>query len=171
MSAMMARPLFAFTKSPKLSSVPAGMAAGLICTTGPLSGWAAGTVMTCAMPAGIGAVEQKLPDVTLAGMPSWARSRCRVAGSNSASLLRVSVAVPLACLTRVNAAVWIVPGPGPGPAERDAGPGDARGRQGAEGLMGEGATPTTVALADDVGRGGRPGLAGGGVGHLPEFAG
>src|SRR5215467_15311008 len=63
----------------------------------------------CEKPAGVGSEEQKLPTVTLAGMPSLSRALCRVPGSNSSPGLSVSVAVPLALLTSVNAAVWIVP--------------------------------------------------------------
>src|SRR5580692_9561725 len=67
--------------------------------------------MTCETLAGAGSEEQKLPTVTLAGMPSWARSLCRVLGSNSTFELMDSVAVPLAFMTSVNAAVWILAGP------------------------------------------------------------
>src|SRR6266702_5685106 len=62
------------------------------------------------MPAGGGAEEQKLPEVTFAGMPYCARLPCRAAGWSSSFGLMVSVAVPLELLTRVNDAVRIVPG-------------------------------------------------------------
>jgi hypothetical protein len=102
---------FASWKLPKLSSVPAGMAAGLIRTarTGPGSPGLPGNDMTCPNPAGAGSVAQKLPVVTMAGMPSCARSFCRVPGSSSTFGLMVRVAVPSALLTSVNAAVRIVP--------------------------------------------------------------
>ena len=77
-------------KSPTLSSVPAGMAAGSIVMVGcaPFCGVAvygpAGEKdTTCEKPAGAGSEEQKLPEVTFAGMPYCARSLCRAAGSRS----------------------------------------------------------------------------------------
>jgi hypothetical protein len=104
---------FARWKLPKLSSVPAGIAAGLITTarTGPGSAGLPGNDMTFVQPAGAGSEEQNLPTVTMARMPSRARSLCRVPGSSSTFRLMVSVAVPLALLTSVNAAVRIVPVP------------------------------------------------------------
>ena len=71
---------------------------------------------TCEKPAGWGSEEQKLPEVTLAGMPYCARSLCRAAGSSSSFGLMVSVAVPLALLTSVNDAVRIVPGAAAAPS-------------------------------------------------------
>src|SRR5580658_5241883 len=68
-------------------------------------------VTTCGKPSGVGSVEQKLPVVTFAGMPYWARSFCSVMGSNSTCGLMVSVSVPLALRARVKAAVRIVPVP------------------------------------------------------------
>ena len=50
---------------------------------------------TCEKPAGAGSEEQKLPEVTFAGMPYLARSLCRVAGSRNSFGLMVSVALPL----------------------------------------------------------------------------
>ena len=88
----------------------------------------------------------------------------------------VSVAVPLALLTSVNAAVRIVPvacaaGAGQAEAQRDARPDDTHRRQAAERLTREGTPAAAVALPDDFGRGGRPGLAGGAIGHPLKFAG
>jgi hypothetical protein len=68
-------------------------------------------VTTWSKPAGAGSEEQKLPVVTTAGIPSACRSLCRTLGSKSTFWLMVSVAVPLACSTRVKAVVWIVPVP------------------------------------------------------------
>ena len=56
--------------------------------------------------------------MTIAGMPSCARSPCRVAGSRSSPGLMVSVVVPLGLLTIVNAAVRIVPVPWAGAEPR-----------------------------------------------------
>jgi hypothetical protein len=67
-------------------------------------------------PAGWGSEEQKLPEVTFAGMPYCARSLCRAAGPSSSFGLMASVAVPLALLTSVNDAVLIVPGVRAGPS-------------------------------------------------------
>src|ERR1700735_3657375 len=92
------------------------MAAGLIVTVGlrtccwPPSPWNAGeNVTTCEKPLGAGSLEQKLPVVTLAGMPEWARAPCSVLGVNSTCGLMVRVAVPLALRVMVKAAVRIVP--------------------------------------------------------------
>src|SRR5215469_4399757 len=71
---------------------------------------------TCEKPAGAGSEEQRLPEVTFAGMPYRARSFCRAAGSSSSFGLMVSVAVPLALLASVNDAVRIVPGGRAGPS-------------------------------------------------------
>src|SRR5215471_4258718 len=71
---------------------------------------------TCEKPAGAGSEEQKLPEVTVAGMPYCARSLCRAAGSSSSFGLMVSVAVPSELLTSVNDAVRIVPGVLAGPS-------------------------------------------------------
>src|ERR1700735_4199417 len=92
------------------------MAAGLKVTVGctPDCGATAaargGKETTCAKPAGAGSEEQKLPEVTFAGMPYLARSLCRVAGSRSSFGLRISVALPAEFLTILNEAVRIVPG-------------------------------------------------------------
>jgi hypothetical protein len=94
-------------KLPKLSSVPTGMAAGLIVM---VRGCFC-LVTTCEKPGGVGCEEQKRPVVTIAGMPYCRRSFCRVSGSRIDPGLMVSVAVPLACSTRVKAAVRIVPVP------------------------------------------------------------
>lgn len=71
--------LFPSWKVPKLSSAPAGIAAGMIvtvvCGPGCCWGWI-GMDTACEKPAGVGSEEQKLPTVTLAGMPSFARSSC-----------------------------------------------------------------------------------------------
>jgi len=97
-------------KLPKLSSVPAGMAAGLIVMVrGCLC-----PVTTCEKPGGVESEEQKLPVVTIAGMPYCRRSFCRVSGSRIDPGLMVSVAVPLACSTRVKDR----PGSGPRVAGR-----------------------------------------------------
>src|SRR6266567_2599043 len=103
-------------KSPTLSSVPAGMAAGSIVMVGctpdcgvKVHGPGGYSDTTCEKPAGAGSEVQKLPVVTSAGMPYCARSLCRAAGSRSSPGLRVSVAVPLELLTSVNAAIRIVP--------------------------------------------------------------
>jgi hypothetical protein len=53
-------------KTPKLSSVPAGMAAGLIVM---VKGSARVPDTTCEKAASAGCEEQKLPEVTSAGMP------------------------------------------------------------------------------------------------------
>jgi len=96
-------------KAPTLSSVPAGMVAGLIVTVGfrtcwPLSPWNTGeNVTACEKPPGAGSLEQKLPVVTLAGMPYWARSLCSVLGSNSTFGSMVRVAVPFALRVVVKA--------------------------------------------------------------------
>src|ERR1700722_5727506 len=99
-----------------LISVPAGTAAAskviVGCTpecgaTGAARG---GKDTTCEKPAGAGSEEQKLPEVTFAGMPYSARSLCRVAGSRNSCGLMVSVALSLAFLTILNAAFRIVPG-------------------------------------------------------------
>jgi hypothetical protein len=55
-------------------------------------------VTTCEKPGGVGSEEQKLPAVTIAGMPYCRRSFCRVSGSRIDPGLMVSVAVPLALL-------------------------------------------------------------------------
>jgi hypothetical protein len=80
-----------YRKLPKLSSVPAGMAAWLIVTAGPCG------VTTWWKPAGTGSEKQTLPVVTIAGIPSCCRSFCRVLGCRSTCELIVRVAVPLAC--------------------------------------------------------------------------
>jgi hypothetical protein len=101
-------------KTPTLSSVPAGKVAGLIVTAGfcacwPLFPWNAGENDTaCEKPLGAASLEQKLPVVTLAGMPYWARSLCSALGSNSTFGLMVGVAVPLVLRVIVKAAVRIV---------------------------------------------------------------
>ena len=60
--------LLASWKWPKLSLVPAGIAAGLIVTlTRCCLGWT-GMDATCEKPDGAGLEEQKLPAVTMAGM-------------------------------------------------------------------------------------------------------
>jgi hypothetical protein len=64
-------------KLPKLSSVPAGMAAGLIVM---VRGCFC-PVTTCEKPGGVGSEEQKLPVVTMAAMPYCRRSFCRVSES------------------------------------------------------------------------------------------
>jgi hypothetical protein len=81
-------------KLPKLSSVPTGMAAGLIVM---VRGCFC-LVTTCEKPGGVGCEEQKRPVVTIAGMPYCRRSFCRVSGSRIDPGLMVSVAVPLALL-------------------------------------------------------------------------
>ena len=99
-------------KSPKLSSAPAGMAAGLNVTAGRVP--CAENDTTCKKPCGEGSEEQKLPEVTIAGMPYSRRSFCRTAVSSNFVGLMVSVAGPLSSLTSVNDAVLIVPGAGAG---------------------------------------------------------
>jgi hypothetical protein len=92
-------------KLPKLSSAPAGIAAGLNVTVGSATGWRppprglGWKDTTRKKPAGGGLDEQKRPTVTMAGMPSCLRSFWRVLGSSSTRGLMVSVAVPLALLT------------------------------------------------------------------------
>src|SRR5580704_17975047 len=71
---------------------------------------------TCEKPAGWGSEEQKLPEVTFAGMSYCARSLCRAVGSSSSFGLMVSVAVPLGLLASVTDAVRIVPGVRAGPS-------------------------------------------------------
>src|SRR5215472_16029593 len=106
-----------------LSSAPAGMADGSIVMVGrtpdcgvPVPDPAGWPGTTCEKPAGAGCEEQKLPEVTFAGMPYCARSLCRAAGSSSSLGLMVSVAVPSELLTSVNAVVRIVPGVRAGPS-------------------------------------------------------
>lgn len=72
-SAAVVSRLFASWKVPKLSSVPAGIAAGLIVTVMPWPGWT-GMDTACEKPGGVGSEEQKLPAVTRAGMPAFSRS-------------------------------------------------------------------------------------------------
>jgi hypothetical protein len=67
---------------------------------------------TCEKPDGAGLDEQKVPEVTFAGMPYWVRSRWRAAVSRSSSGLIFRVAVPLGLLVSVKAAVLMVPGLG-----------------------------------------------------------
>ena len=105
-------------KLPKLSSVPGEMAAGLIVMV--RGGFC--RVTTCEKPGGVGSEEQKLPVVTIAGMPYCRRSFCRVSGFRIDPGLMVSVAVPLACSTRVKAAVRIVPTPRTGAAAESKAP-------------------------------------------------
>src|SRR5580658_311391 len=103
-------------KLPKLSSVPLGMAAGLIVMAGFRTAlWCRSREVggqndtTREKPAGAGLEEQKLPVVTLARTPYLARSSCSRRGFSSTCCLIVSVAVPLVLRVRVNAAVRIVP--------------------------------------------------------------
>lgn len=100
-------------KLPKLSFVPAGVAAGLIVTarTRPGSAGLPGNDMTRAKPAGgrVGGAEAAHRDH--GGDAVLREVALQGAGSSSTFGLMVSVSLPLGLLTSVNAAVRIVPVP------------------------------------------------------------